>query len=150
MAEQNFTPDPKGFLPDFVQPSLEPLPWSNVFTEDGLQLGPIPKGTPVGLIANLDLDQREDPFENAKHKLDLLNLLFKLKTDIKLLPKDATDDQARHVFSNAVDQMLALSKCPDFIVNRGHYFGTDYFKDKDEPGLSDTDKEALIAFLKTF
>ena len=113
-----------------------------------MQLGPIPKGTPVGLIANLDLDQREDPFENAKHKLDLLNLLFKLKTDIKLLPKDATDDQARHVFSNAVDQMLALSKCPDFIVNRGHYFGTDYFKE--EPGLSDSDKQALIEFLKTF
>jgi hypothetical protein len=147
-TETSYLRIPKGFLPDFVQPFLEPLRWSNVFTEDGLQLGPIPKGTPVDLIANLDLDQREDPFENAKHKLDLLNLLIKLKIDIKLLPKDATDDQARHVFSNAVDQMLALSKCPDFIVNRGHYFGTDYFKE--EPGLSDADKEALIEFLKTF
>ena len=29
---------------------------------------------------------------------------------------------------------------PDFEVNRGHYFGTD---------LSDPDKTALIAFLKT-
>jgi hypothetical protein len=44
--------------------------------------------------------------------------------------------------------MLALSKCPDFVVNRGHYFGTDRFKE--EPGLSDADKKALIEFLKTF
>ena len=34
------------------------------------------------------------------------------------------------------------------MVNRGHYFGTDAFKE--EPGLSDEDKRALIEFLKTF
>ena len=147
-TETSYLRIPKGFLPEFVQPLLEPVPWSSVFTEDGLQLGPIPKGTPVNLIANIDLDKREDPIEDVQHKADILKLLLKLKIDIKLLPKNATDDQARHVFSNAVDQMLALSKCPDFIVNRGHYFGTDYFKE--EPGLSDADKEALIAFLKTF
>ena len=45
-------------------------------------------------------------------------------------------------------ELLALSKCPDYIVNRGHYFGTSY--SKDEPGLSDEDKRALIEFLKTF
>ena len=44
--------------------------------------------------------------------------------------------------------LLALSKCPDFVVNRGHYFGTSMFKE--EPGLSDADKRALIEFLKTF
>ena len=44
--------------------------------------------------------------------------------------------------------MFELSKCPDFIVNRGHYFGTSYFKG--EPGLSDDDKWALIEFVKTF
>jgi hypothetical protein len=44
--------------------------------------------------------------------------------------------------------MLALSKCKDFVVNRGHYFGTDYLKE--EPGLGDADKRALIEFLKTF
>jgi hypothetical protein len=43
--------------------------------------------------------------------------------------------------------LLKLSKCPDFVVNRGHYFGTDYFAE--EPALSDADKRALIAFLKT-
>jgi hypothetical protein len=34
------------------------------------------------------------------------------------------------------------------VVNRGHYFGTDRFKE--EPALSDDDKLALIEFLKTF
>ncbi len=40
-----------------------------------------------------------------------------------------------------MDDLLAVNKCPDFIVNRGHYFGTDYFKE--EPGLSDEDKKRL-------
>ena len=52
------------------------------------------------------------------------------------------------VFANLADPLLKLSKCPDFVVNRGHYFGTDAFKE--EPGLSDQDKRALIEFLKTF
>jgi hypothetical protein len=40
-----------------------------------------------------------------------------------------------------------VSKCADYVVNRGHYFGTDYFRE--ETGLSDADKRALIEFLKT-
>ena len=52
------------------------------------------------------------------------------------------------MFANLAGPMLELSKCPDFVVNRGHYFGTDRFKE--EPGLSDADKRALIEFLKTF
>jgi hypothetical protein len=40
-----------------------------------------------------------------------------------------------------VDPLLELSKCPDYVVNRGHYFGTN---------LNDDDKWALIEFLKTF
>jgi hypothetical protein len=57
--------------------------------------------------------------------------------------------------------MLKLSKCPDFVVNRGHYFGTAKFNETEslsedersfgaEPVLSDDDKRALIEFLKTF
>jgi hypothetical protein len=44
--------------------------------------------------------------------------------------------------------MMQLSKCPDYVVNRGHYFGTGY--PGSGPGLSDDDKRALIEFLKTF
>ena len=52
------------------------------------------------------------------------------------------------VFAALADDMLAVSKCKDLVVNKGHYFGTAYFTE--EPGLSDGDKRALIAFLKTF
>jgi len=51
-------------------------------------------------------------------------------------------------FADLVPTMLALNKCPDFVVNRGHYFGTD--KARGEAPLSDSDKRALIEFLKTF
>ena len=38
-----------------------------------------------------------------------------------------------------VPALLKLSKCPDFVTDRGHLFGS---------ALSDSDKRALIAFLK--
>jgi hypothetical protein len=57
------------------------------------------------------------------------------------MPKEAGDDAARKVFENVGEELFALSKCPDYVVNRGHYFGT---------ALGDDDKRALIAFLKTF
>jgi len=43
--------------------------------------------------------------------------------------------------------MLEMSKCPDYVINKGHYFGTNLMPD--EPGLSDDDKRDLIGFLKT-
>ena len=43
--------------------------------------------------------------------------------------------------------MLDMSKCKDLVVNKGHYFGTSFFAE--EPALSDDEKRALIAFLKT-
>ena len=73
--------------------------------------------------------------------------MLKISGDLEKLPKDATDEDAKKVFANVVDRLLALSKCPDLIVNRGHYFGTDKFQGG-ESGLSDVDKKALIAFLK--
>jgi hypothetical protein len=47
-----------------------------------------------------------------------------------------------------VPDLVRLSKCRDYVTNKGHYFGTSYFAE--EPGLTDGDKRALIAFLKTF
>jgi hypothetical protein len=142
---------PRGFLPDLVaKGNIDPLIElsRHLFDEDGVAIGPIPKGTPVGLLGNIDLDRREDLFEDLEHKLKIARLLLKLKKDLKALPRDASDEDARKSFSNVVDDLLSVSKCPDFIVNRGHYFGTDYFRE--ESGLSDSDKRALIAFLKTF
>ena len=48
---------PAGYLPEALQPLLgrlnRLLPWA--FGEGGIEIGPIPKGTPVNLLANLDL-----------------------------------------------------------------------------------------------
>jgi hypothetical protein len=57
------------------------------------------------------------------------------------------DKDIGRAFGQLVNEMIDLSKCKDFVVNKGHYFGTDYFTE--EPGLSDADKRALIGFLKT-
>ena len=35
-----------------------------------------------------------------------------------------------------------MSKCPDYVINKGHYFGTELFTE--EPGLSD-DRESAIS-----
>jgi hypothetical protein len=142
---------PVGFLPDFA-PDLAPLVKElapAVVGKGGIELGPIPAGTPVNLLANLDLlSEAKDPLAKLDHDAKLLHLLITLKHDLLALPQGATEEQARRVFANLARPLLELSKCPDFVVNRGHYFGTSAFKE--EPGLSDDDKRALIEFLKTF
>jgi hypothetical protein len=142
-----------GYLPDALQ-QLRGIarffPWLIDDKNKMIQIGPIPKGTPVGLLTNLNpLSESTDPAERLRHDQKLLNLVLKISTDLQKLPKGASDEEARKVFANVVDPLLELSKCPDLIVNRGHYFGTDKFAGG-ELGLSDTDKHALIAFLKRF
>jgi hypothetical protein len=157
---------PKGFLPDFLQnvieleerilPDVQVLP--PFFKETGVELGPIPKGTPVNLLANLNMMPDDAGFiDRFRHKRKLVGLLIKVKKALKALPPNATDEEARRIFreKGLADELLEFSKCNDFIVNRGHYFGTDLLEKtldvtKREPGLSDDDKKALIEFLKTF
>jgi len=141
-TERSYLEVSEGFLPDFLRPLLGFLTRikPNVFGEGGVQIGPIPKGTPVNLLSNIDLQKKQQ----------VLKLLIEIKKDLKALPADATDEQARQVFKDLVPRLLEVSKCPDFVVNRGHYFGTDYLPESEgEPGLSDEDKTALIEFLKT-
>jgi hypothetical protein len=142
-----------GYLPDALQ-SLRGIarffPWLIDDKDKMIKIGPIPAGTPVGLLANINpLNESTDPTERREHDKQLLALVVKISSDLEKLPPGATDEQARQVFADVVEQMLSLSKCPDLIVNRGHYFGTDKFTGG-EPGLSDDDKRALIAFLKRF
>jgi hypothetical protein len=140
-----------GYLPPFLRPLLGPLhrflPW--LVGEGGVQIGPIPAGTPVNLLANLELlPDGGSHADQVKHGHEILELLVTIERDLRTLPAGATDEEARKKLANLRDPLLKLSKCPDFVVNRGHYFGTDMFKE--EPGLSDEDKYALIEFLKTF
>jgi hypothetical protein len=82
------------------------------------------------------------PAEREEHQKRVLSLLRRTKEELRTRADLGT------VLGNLVDDMLAVSKCKDFVVNKGHYFGTSYFAE--EPGLSDDDKRALIAFVKTF
>jgi len=142
---------PRGYLPPFA-PKLRPLVEAlapAILGENGLELGPIPKGVPINLLSNINLlPDHMTAGEKLAHDRRILELFIKIKKDLKALPVGATDEEARKIFANLVKPMLELSKCPDFVVNKGHYFGTDRFKE--EPGLSDADKRALIEFLKTF
>jgi hypothetical protein len=108
-----------------------------------VKVGPFPKGMPIGLITNMDLLGTElPPDERERHKDRIRALMKRALRELKGNPDFGA------ALSNLSEDMFAVSKCKDLVVNKGHYFGTAYFAE--EPGLSDNDKHALIAFLKTF
>jgi hypothetical protein len=150
-TQQSYLQVASGFLPDFLQGSNGFLSkyFPSIFSDEGIVIGPLPKGTPVGLLSNLDLLRETSGLgERAQRDAEILKLLLDMKRALKNLGDHPSDEEATRVLSPLVPQMLQFSKCPDLIVNRGHYFGTDKFQE--EPGLSDDDKRALIEFLKTF
>jgi hypothetical protein len=140
-----------GYVPDMLK-SL--VGWGSrlfptIFKEGGIEIGPIPPGAPVNLLASMDLlSDGADLAGRIDHDRKVLEVALKLKHDLVALGSNPSDDDARKVFANVVTPMMELSKCPDYVVNRGHYFGTSYFSE--EPALSDQDKRSVIEFLKTF
>ncbi len=109
-----------------------PKPLRAFADRDGwLRLGPVPKGTPINLLANL-----EPAFSQ------LAALTGKLSQSLVAIhAKNLSPEEARDQLIKAVPQLLAANKCPDFIEDEGHYFGAD---------LPDEDKRALIEYMKTF
>ncbi|MEO8070394.1 MAG: hypothetical protein ABI652_03260, partial [Acidobacteriota bacterium] len=136
---------PAGYLPGPLRPLLgltrRLLP--GLFRGGELTIGPIPAGFPISLLANADLLGADLP--TAKERLarqrQLVALLRVLTDDLK---------HNRNIFENPklIEGLVSTSKCPDYVVNKGHYFGTNL--QADETPLSDADKRALIAFLETF
>jgi len=142
---------PAGYVPTALQglrsPAQRWFPW--FFTDDGVQIGPIPKGTPIDLLSNLNiLPETTDPAVRLQYQRKVLDLLLKAKHDLEQLPPNASDEEAAKVFANLRGPLMDLNKCQDFVVNRGHYFGTNLAQG--EPPLSDSEKRALIEYLKTF
>ena len=136
---------PAGYVPDALRPLLGIFQrlFPSFFNEGGsVTFARIPKGTPVSLFANLDIldEDAVSPEARRQHNEELLKLLDKAIKDLKRNANPFADPAF-------VERLLNVNKCPDFVVNKGHYFGTDYFKE--EPGLSDAEKRDLIAFLKT-
>ena len=111
---------------EFVPKAL----WGLADRDGYIKVGMIPKGTPINLVANLEPD-----FRHLDVFLKIANKLIQIKT------ADFSRDQAAAEFNQLIPDLLAANKCPDFVEDKGHYFGTD---------LPDTDKRALIEYLKTF
>jgi hypothetical protein len=152
-TERSMISVPAAYVPEALRPISVKLHrlLPDLFDTDGnITIGPIPKGVPVNLLANIQpLSESSDPIERLRHVEQLVQLLVDLKRYLAALPPNATDEQmVSELGSKMGPSLLALNKCPDFEVNRGHYFGT--AQPGGEPGLSDSDKRALIEFLKTF
>jgi mono/diheme cytochrome c family protein len=114
-------------------------PWlDSLASDDGyIHIGPIPKGTPINLIANTNL-QLGGLGKSYKQVALLARALKALK---QVHDESLTGDAATQRLIKLVPDFYALNTCPDFIEDEGHYFGT---------VLTDLDKRALIEFLKTF
>ncbi len=144
---------PADYLPETFRPlsaRLHTLLPKLFGTDGSLTIGPFPKGLPVNLLSNLQpLPESNRLLDRVRHVENLVKLLVDLKLYLLALPSGATDEQkVSAIGSRMGSALLALNKCPDFEVNRGHYFGTGMVPG--EPALSDSDKRALIEFLKTF
>jgi hypothetical protein len=141
-SEDSYINVPRGFVPDGLSPLLgigaRLFP---MFFRDGeVMVGPIPKGTPVSLFTSMDFTGADLPdAQRREQRKRLLTLFQQIKRELKR----GTDIFADR---NIMESMLQMSKCPDLVINKGHYFGTSYFPE--EPGLSDAEKTDLIAFLK--
>jgi hypothetical protein len=167
-TERSYVHIPKRSIPVELKSLIDALPaepFKKLFDEDGdITLGPIPKGFPINLAANYRplVDLRDASVEEkAAHETNFLELINKFVANWPTLDLNGTDEALLAWGAKIHEPLLKLSKCPDFVVNRGHYFGTDKFNDTDglsddekafgtEPALSDDDKRALIEFIKTF
>lgn len=98
----------------------------------GIAIGPIPRGTPVNLLMNID-PEKTDKVPAAV--VALVRAMARIKAE------NLIGDDAYAVFSKtAGPALMAASKVPDFVLDRGHWFGEKLTTDQ---------KNALIAFLKT-
>jgi hypothetical protein len=86
---------------------------------------------PINLIANLEPDASQIVVLEVKLSEALLTIHAH-----NLSPEASAKELLK-----AVPELLAANKCPDFIEDEGHYFGTE---------LPDADKRALLEYLKTF
>jgi hypothetical protein len=116
-------------IPEPLRTLLKP----HVDPDGYFRLGPIPEGTPVNLLANVDPDT--DPAKLVELCLKIKKTLLQIK--LEHLDAAATKNLMRTELAPA---LLAVSKCPDLVEDRGHTFGAN---------LPDDDKHALIEYLKT-
>lgn len=118
---------------DLIPEEIRSLLGKEIDSDGVFRLGPIPKDTPINLLANID------PQANPTQ---LAEMALKMRTVLAQVRDEHLDPEATRVLMKRelAPMLFKLSKCPDLIEDRGHPFGTT---------LVDADKRALIEFLKT-
>jgi len=146
---------PSGFVPSWLRSLRGPLHWLAPWAIDrngGIALGPLPKGFPVNALANTKLQPDNDEPNALGNYWKLLKAGPTLMSAFEQMggacssealaaPETEANAEAAVRNTGLIDTLVGVSKCPDYVVNRGHYFGAD---------LPADDKEALIAYLKYF
>lgn len=146
---------PSGFMPGWVRGLRGPLHWLAPWAIDragGIALGPLPKDFPVNALTNTKLLPDHDEPGGLGHYWRLIKAAPTLMSAFSRMGGTCTPEALADPVTEAkaeaavhdtglIDTLVGLSKCPDYVVNRGHYFGAD---------LPTADKEALIAYLKHF
>jgi hypothetical protein len=128
---------PVPYLPDLLQAAARRHPHLIDQKTQSIRLGPIPEGTPINLIANTNLDPG---VVLGVKRADLLAAIVDTLARIK--KENLNDAQVKELMSRElVPRFLAVNKCPDFYMDKGHEFGR---------ALPMADKRALIELLKTF
>ena len=110
-------------------------------TQERLFLGPIPKGVPINLISNMNL---------KSSKYALLEAILSLTKGIDRASHIEDEEEKLGAFMEAaLEPLLTVSKCNDFIVNKGHFFGSE-FEHNGAKALTEEEQFALKEFLKHF
>jgi hypothetical protein len=101
-----------------------------------VRIGPIPKGTPVNLLANANPDA--DPVMLKRAIGTTVQTLAEIES------KHLSDAESnKRLREKVAPELMKISKCPDFVMDEGHYF-------KWFDSMTEEDKNALIELLKTF
>lgn len=118
---------------EYLPEELLKLLGKEIDSDGVFRLGPIPKDTPINLLANID--PQSDPAQ-------LVELAVKIRQVLAQVHDQKLDASATRglMKTELAPRLFQLSKCPDLIEDRGHLFGTE---------LADAEKRALIEFLKT-
>jgi mono/diheme cytochrome c family protein len=109
---------------------------------ENIQIGPVPEGVPVNIVANFD------PHAPKEARLDASKALvhfFSRHQEQALADRsfEAKDRRRREFEMRVAPILLRASRSPDFVTDRGH----DYVFIRD---FTDEEKCELIALLKTF
>ena len=147
---------PAGYLPGAVQPfvgfgaSLMPSVFTGAGPQKGVVVGPFPSGMPVELLANLQMSvDSGGAMDSLRLNQDVLKAVLNLSSALREARGKSDAEAQKIVFSpDVVEPMMKVSKCPDYIINRGHYFGAAGVEG--EAPLTNDQKAALITYLRSF